>query len=223
MSSLAANVCLQRSVKFSLVWAGTSPQSQNLNTDNFSPFKFSKAFSLSPWLWGVLKCVWKCGLSDAEGRPTSLVSRPPHFTQGISSNIHQTFAVNTWCWRTGFHPEKINKPNQTHSTLKTLINPHHRPRLHRNGKSHCPNFMFEEIRVSTFFKASQGQITEADLKGLGRACLWEMGVWPCGYLLKTSLTYQLNFFPPRLCWHHILSFPNDLLFIWLLFFNSGRA
>lgn len=55
--------------------------------------------------------------------------------------------------------------------------------------------MFEEIRVSTFFKASQGQITEADLKGLGRACLWEMGVWPCGYLLETSVTYQLNFFP----------------------------
>lgn len=92
--------------------------------------------------------------------------------------MHQPFAVNTWCWSTGFHPEKINKPHQTHSPLKMLINPHRRSGLHRNGKSHCPSFMFGEISVSNFFKASQGQITAADLKGQGWPCLWEKGMWP---------------------------------------------
>lgn len=147
---------------------------------------------------------------DAGGSPTSLVSHPPHFTQCISSNIHQAFAVNTWCWRAGFHPEKINKPNQTHSTLKTLINPHHRPRLHRNGKSHCPSFMFGETRVSTFLKASSGQIKAIDLRGLGWARLWEKGIRPCGYLPRTPFTRQLFFFSPGLRRCQILSFPTGL-------------
>lgn len=100
-------------------------------------FSMFKGFSYS-LLWRVLECIWKCGFLSAEGSPTSLVAHAPHFTQCISSNIHQTFTVNTWCWRTGFHPEKINTPNQTHSTLKTLINPYYRLKLYRNAKSHCP-------------------------------------------------------------------------------------
>lgn len=103
-------------------------------------------------LWGVLTCIWKCGFFCAEGSPKSLVAHAPHFTQCISSNIHQTSTVNTWCWRTGFRPEKINTPNQTHSTLKTLINPHHRLKLYRNAKSHCPILCLEKLGQATFLR-----------------------------------------------------------------------
>lgn len=38
LSSLAANVCLQQLVRFSVVWVGACPQSQSRNTDNSAPF-----------------------------------------------------------------------------------------------------------------------------------------------------------------------------------------
>lgn len=178
------------------------------STQIICSFLTFKGFSCS-LLWGVLTCIWKCGFFCAEGSPTSLVAHAPHFTQCISSNIHQTSTVNTWCWRTGFHPEKINTPNQTHSTLKTLINPHHRLKLYRNAKSHCPILCLEKLGQATFFKASQGQRAEADSKGSGGPCRWE-GRWPgpaasldalrqtpCGYLPRTPFTHQLLFFPPK--------------------------
>lgn len=123
----------------------TGPEHRQLCS--FLIFKSSYSTSSTS---GSAKVCLEMWLLGAEGSPPSLAAHPLHLTQCISRSIHQTLTVHTWCWCTGFHPEKINKPNQTHSPLKTLINLHHRPRLYRNGKSHCPVLCLEKLGQAAF-------------------------------------------------------------------------
>lgn len=50
--------------------------------------------------------------------------------------------------------------------------------------------MFEETRVSNIFKASQGQITEVNLKDLSWPCLWKKGAYPGPAALLNSLLHN---------------------------------
>lgn len=62
--------------------------------------------------------------------------------------------------------------------------------------------MFGEIRASNFFKVSQGQRAEADLKGSGGPCPWEKGSCQC-QLPRWILS----------CKHHVVTCPEPHLHI----------
>lgn len=74
----------------------------------------------------------------------------------------------------------------------------------------CPNFMFGEIRVSNFFKATWGQITDANLKGLGWTCLGE------GHLARASCLAEFSS-----AQHHVVTCPETHLHISFYFLPPG--
>lgn len=119
------------------------PQSPGIRY--FSPFKFPALCRLPPPFWGFLLFVWKSAFLGALNSPTATcpVLLIPYGTSQVTS-IKPVANSPSW---PGFPPEKTQEPNQNHSTLKTLINPHHGSWLHKANKSHGPIFMFGEIRV----------------------------------------------------------------------------